>query len=424
VVPEIAKRGCIAFLPGEEMLVYTQYPRTGLVAALRELVPKKLMEPALDRSGADLLALGETLLTDPVKMLPEHLPAKEFRAPTSGRNRRKALIEVTPAAQTMKLERLKVKLTLPTPPAFMAKLAHKGIFLAKLHAATARARYRSGIPDLYPHHVHIPTDILDLIAFQSQYLCIVGHLFLLVLCVAQHNHDNLEIGELPHFMMKSPVLPVLQQTERIVFLGDSITAAGARPDDYITLIRQALDAFEGGAGIETIGAGISGNKVNNLQARLQKDVLDREPTIVFIYIGINDVWHWKRNQAGVLAGGTTEEAFEAGLKEIIGRITAAGARVFLCTPTVIGEKVEGGNDRDPMLDAYSDISRRVAAETKSQLVDLRAAFIAYLQANNPENKDRGILTRDAVHLNPAGNRLVAAEMLKALGVAPLPQPGN
>ena len=217
--------------------------------------------------------------------------------------------------------------------------------------------------------------------------------------------------------------PVLRKADRIVFLGDSITAGGAGTNGYITLIRQALDTGAADLGVETIGAGISGNKVANLQARLQKDVLDRKPTIVFIYIGINDVWHWRRDKEGKLAGGTTKEAFEAGLKDIIGRINAAGARVILCTPSVIGEKTAGGNAHDPMLDEYSGISRRVAVETGSQLVDLRQAFVNYLETNNPENKDRGILTRDTVHLNPAGNRLVADEMLKALGIAP-PAPGK
>lgn len=215
--------------------------------------------------------------------------------------------------------------------------------------------------------------------------------------------------------------PALKQGDRIVFLGDSITAGGVGANGYITLIRQAIDTAVPALGVETIGAGIGGNKVPNLQGRLQKDVLDRQPTIVFVYIGINDVWHWKRNAEGVLTGGgTTKEVFETGLKDIIGRINTIGARVILCTPTVIGEKTAGGNDRDAMLDEYSAISRRVAAETGSQLVDLRQAFIDYLKTGNPENKDRGILTSDSVHLNPAGNRLVADEMLKSLGIAPAP----
>ncbi|OGV68272.1 MAG: G-D-S-L family lipolytic protein [Lentisphaerae bacterium RIFOXYA12_FULL_48_11] len=207
----------------------------------------------------------------------------------------------------------------------------------------------------------------------------------------------------------------LKKNDRIVFLGDSITAAGKGPQGYITMIKHSLETTHKDLEIDIIGAGIGGHKVPNLQARLQRDVLDKKPTIVFVYIGINDVWHWKKNNEGVLAGGTTKENFEAGLKEIIGKIKDANARPILCTASVIGEKNDGSNERDKMLDEYCDISRKVASETKIELVDLRKAFIDYLKANNRENKPKGILTGDSVHLNPLGNKLVAEEMLKALG---------
>jgi isoamyl acetate esterase len=163
-------------------------------------------------------------------------------------------------------------------------------------------------------------------------------------------------------------------------------------------------------GIEIVGAGISGNKVPDLQKRLGKDVLAKKPTIVVIYIGINDVWHGENDPAR----GTSKENFEAGLKEIIGKIQAAGARVVLCTPTVIGEKKPGTNKLDARLDDYSNVSRKVAKETKSPFCDLRKAFQEYETKHNAEDKDQGILTTDRVHLNDAGNKLVADTMLAVL----------
>jgi lysophospholipase L1-like esterase len=71
---------------------------------------------------------------------------------------------------------------------------------------------------------------------------------------------------------------------------------------------------------------------------------------------------------------------------------------------------------DKMLDEYSDISRKVAADTGVQMNDLRKAFVAYLTEHNKDNQPKGILTGDTVHLNAAGNRFVAAQMLLALGV--------
>ena len=216
--------------------------------------------------------------------------------------------------------------------------------------------------------------------------------------------------------------PGLKKGDRIVFLGDSITAGGVRPNGYITLIKDALDANAKDLGVETVGAGISGNKVPDLQRRLDRDVLSKNPTIVFIYIGINDVWHWKKRADGSLKGGTPKDAFEAGLKDIIGKIKAAGARVILCTPTTIGEKSDGSNERDPMLEEYSAISRSVAKDCGVELLDLRKVFIDYEKANNKDNQPKGILTGDGVHLNKEGNRVVAEAMLKVLGVAPAPAP--
>jgi lysophospholipase L1-like esterase len=212
----------------------------------------------------------------------------------------------------------------------------------------------------------------------------------------------------------------LKKGDRIVFLGDSITAGGVRPDGFITLIRNALDANAKDLGVETIGAGISGNRVPDLQRRLEKDVLSKDPTIVFIYIGINDVWHWKKQADGTMKGGTPKDAYEAGLKDIIGKIKEAGARVILCTPSTIGEKADGSNERDPMLEEYSTISRGVAKDSGVELLDLRKAFIDYEKANNKDNQPKGILTGDGVHLNKEGNKLVAEAMLKVLGVAPAP----
>ena len=52
----------------------------------------------------------------------------------------------------------------------------------------------------------------------------------------------------------------LQEGERIIFLGDSITELGDRSGGYVTLIRDSLAARYPDLEIEVIGAGINGNK--------------------------------------------------------------------------------------------------------------------------------------------------------------------
>ena len=202
----------------------------------------------------------------------------------------------------------------------------------------------------------------------------------------------------------------LQAEDTIVFLGDSITEAGVGPNGYVALTSQAIAKAYPDLNIRVIGAGISGHRVPDCQKRLNRDVLQKKPTIVLIYIGINDVWQWISNR------GSTKEVFEAGLRDMISRIHSVGARVILCTPTVIGEKTDGTNKFDKMLDEYSGISRKVAKETNSQLLDLREAFMAYLKEHNTGNVAKGILTTDTVHLNRNGNSFLSDLVLNALNV--------
>lgn len=201
------------------------------------------------------------------------------------------------------------------------------------------------------------------------------------------------------------ITPV-KKGDRVVFLGDSITAQGARPGGYVDIVKKAVAS----KGVEVIGAGIGGHKVPDLEKRLDRDVISKKPTVVVIYIGINDVWHSTRN------AGTSKDKFESGLHSLIKRCNDAGARVILCTASVIGEKTDGSNDLDKMLDEYCGISRKVAKDSKTQLIDLRAAFWADLKTSNKMNEYKGILTTDGVHLNAAGNQFVAKQMLTGLGV--------
>ena len=209
----------------------------------------------------------------------------------------------------------------------------------------------------------------------------------------------------------APPVP-LMKGDRIVFLGDSITEQGAtEPKGYVNLIRDDLNEKHKDLGVEVIGAGVSGNQVPDIQARLERDVLSKKPTLVVIYIGINDVWHGEKDPAK----GTSKDKYEAGLRDVIRRCQDAGARVVLCTPSVIGEKNDGSNTNDPKLDEYSDVSRAVAKDMKVPVCDLRRAFQAYEKEHNADNKVAGVLTGDKVHLNEAGDKFVAEQILKMFG---------
>ena len=206
------------------------------------------------------------------------------------------------------------------------------------------------------------------------------------------------------------------QPAKIVFLGDSITQqAEDFEDGFISLIRQNLiqDKFE------LVGKGIGGNKVSDLLTRYKSDVIDLNPDIVFIYIGINDVWH--KYDFGT---GSDIDLYEKGLRTIISDIKSLGSKIVLCTPTVIGENtgdfvlgnqfkdVETMEKMNGDLDTFSEVVRKLSNEYETELLDLRKIFMDYLAENNINNDAAGILTTDGVHLNERGNKLIADQMIK------------
>ena len=203
---------------------------------------------------------------------------------------------------------------------------------------------------------------------------------------------------------------------KVVFLGDSITEQGADLDiGFINLLKNNLIQSD----FELIGKGISGNKISDLLVRYKTDVLGLNPDIVFIYIGINDVWH--KYDFGT---GSDIDIYERGLREIISDIIKSGSKIVLCTPTVIGENtgdfelgnkfkdVETMENMNSDLDLFSEVVKRLSNEYSTELLDLRKIFMDYISANNPDNNSSGILTYDGVHLNEQGNKLIANEMLK------------
>ena len=192
---------------------------------------------------------------------------------------------------------------------------------------------------------------------------------------------------------------------RIVFFGDSITQAGIGPGGYIDRLKKVMPADQ----YELIGAGIGGNKIYDLFLRMDDDVLAKQPDVVVIWVGVNDVWHKATSGTG-----TDPDKFVRFYEAVVKKFQAANVRVVLCTPAAIGEKTDMTNQQDGDLNQYSVFIRDIAKRYNLPLIDLRKAFQDYDLQNNADNKDRGVLTTDRVHLNEAGNQFVADQMQKVL----------
>jgi lysophospholipase L1-like esterase len=196
---------------------------------------------------------------------------------------------------------------------------------------------------------------------------------------------------------------------KIIFFGDSITQAGVRDGGYITLMQNDLKTKGLSDKYELVGAGIGGNKIYDLYLRMEDDVLAQKPDVVVVFVGVNDVWH----KAGA-GTGTDADKFERFYTALIAKLHAQNIKVLLCTPGGIGEKTDFSNQQDGDINHYSNIIRKLGADNDCEIIDLRKEFLTYNLKYNPENKDRGILTSDRVHLNETGNKFVAEKMWEKL----------
>jgi lysophospholipase L1-like esterase len=199
------------------------------------------------------------------------------------------------------------------------------------------------------------------------------------------------------------------KAKKVLFFGDSITYNGTSWDGaYINLIAKYAKENEI-SDAEFIGSGVPGDRVTDLYLRVEKDVLAQSPDIVVIFIGVNDIWH------KILSGtGTDYKKFGKFYDALVIKLQNQNIQVVLCTPATIGEKTDFTNECDGDLNKYSQWIRDYASENNIPLVDLRKAFLDHNLKNNTDNKEKGILTADGVHLKPDGSKLVADEIWKEL----------
>lgn len=199
---------------------------------------------------------------------------------------------------------------------------------------------------------------------------------------------------------------LVAEGDKVAFLGDSITMAGNRFAGYINLVVAGFEA--NGINITKIPAGVSGNKSNQMLARLKSSVLDKAPQMMLLSCGVNDVWHGER--------GVKLDDYKRNITSIVDQTRAAGIKVVILTATMIREQAD--NDYNTKLAAYNDFLRQLAKEKSCVLVDLNRAMQQEIAAFKSKYGEvtGNILTIDGVHMNAAGNMMMAKNILRGLGL--------
>lgn len=198
--------------------------------------------------------------------------------------------------------------------------------------------------------------------------------------------------------------------DRVVFYGDSITAAGrdcAGATDlgfgYVRAIAGTARSGESSAGLELYNRGESGNRTVDLVDRFDRDVRALAPTVLSILVGINDTW--RRYDSG---DATTTEQFEARYRQILDDASdLPRLRLVMIEPFLIPLGPEQDMWRED-LDPKIAVVDALANEYEARLIKADRLFTQAALQDGPRT-----WVDDGVHLTPAGHEMLARAWLAA-----------
>lgn len=200
--------------------------------------------------------------------------------------------------------------------------------------------------------------------------------------------------------------PWVKKGELLVLLGDSITEP---PTGYAGALVKALQP----RGIRVVNAGRGGDTTPKALTRLQRDVIERKPAAVSIFLGTND--------AGCGHGRWADEpimppdGYRANLEHIMYLCRLAGIEKFSITPPLFRYEGPEWEEMGDLFAPYRLAAREAAGAARARFVPADIAF-ANVWAKHPGHTGL-LLTTDGVHLNQQGNSLLAETMLAAWGLS-------
>jgi len=187
---------------------------------------------------------------------------------------------------------------------------------------------------------------------------------------------------------------------RVTFIGDSITDAGrdrsdagSYGDGYVSLLAPGLIA--GGARVRNLG--IAGNRVADLAARWDAELMPTAPELLTVFVGVNEML--RRYDS---ADPTPTAQYAATYRRLLDAVVAAHRpRLILMEPFFLPPTPEQSAWRDD-LDEKREAVSRIAGEYGAAFVPLDAVFAEAARTVAPVD-----LAPDGVHPTPVGSRLIA-----------------
>lgn len=207
---------------------------------------------------------------------------------------------------------------------------------------------------------------------------------------------------------------LVQPNDHVLFYGDSITDTGrvreAAPNDpngwgrgYAYQVAAQLGSDLADFNLSFTNKGISGNRIYDLEGRLEEDVLAHKPTLVSILIGINDVW--RRYDSGIVS---EIGEFRDSYSRVLTKLTQSGIKVLILEPFLLPVPADRHAWRED-LDPKIDVIRNLAREFGTAYVPLDGLFAAA-----STRRESAFWLPDGVHPSPAGHALIAEHYIGAV----------
>ncbi len=208
---------------------------------------------------------------------------------------------------------------------------------------------------------------------------------------------------------------MIQDNAVVVFQGDSITDWMRDREDensmgagYAFMASALFYSLYPQKNVKFFNRGISGDRVRDLKARWQKDCIDLTPTVVSVFIGVNDTWRMFDSNDP-----TSVEDFESDYRYILDRVKETGSEIVICEPYLIeGVKSERTPNKETWradLDPKIHVVRKLAMEYKAVYIPYDGIF-----AGACTKRDPLYWSYDGVHPTSAGISLITLEWLKAV----------
>lgn len=216
---------------------------------------------------------------------------------------------------------------------------------------------------------------------------------------------------------QTPRKPELKEGSVILFQGDSITDAnrdkeikeanhsGALGNGYAAMASGDILLANPGMGIQCYNRGVSGNKIPDLAARWDEDVIALNPDVLSIMIGVNDLWHTL--SFGRKYKGTIED-YENGYRDLLERTKKEmpSVRIIICEPFTTCTSPEF-----KVLDQYRIVANKLADEMQLTFVPFQSIFNEAVKAVPAE-----FWLRDGVHPSTCGHLIMARKWREAVGI--------